>query len=60
VTVEHIVVVTVAEVCAVLGLVGDSSFAGIAGSLEAEAHIVVVLQRLGSKDPWTACICYLE
>ena len=56
VVVEHIVVVAV-EVCAVLVLVEDSSFAG---SLKAEAHIVVVLRRLGLYKLWAACMYYLE
>ena len=55
--VERIVVVGVAEACAVLGPVEDSSFAE---NLRAEAHIVVVLRMLGLDGLWAACMYYLE
>jgi hypothetical protein len=57
VVVERIVVVGVAEACAVLGPVEDSSFAE---NLRAEAHIVVVLRMLGLDGLWAACMYYLE
>jgi hypothetical protein len=56
VVVARIAVVAGVELCVVLGRAEDSSFAECP---RAEAHTVVVLQKLGLYKQWAAFINYL-
>jgi hypothetical protein len=57
VVVARIAAAAAAELCVVLGRVEDSSFAECP---RAEAHTVVVLQKLGLYKRWATFVYYLD